>query len=174
MTESSSVTTPILNLSTCRICSVFCLQKLLEHKFFWHTNYMHYQTSHPSWSHFTSHNSHLTNLTYNTSHLSPPNFLAMRMTARSSLTPPILQLSICRICRASACRNCLNMTRFWQCSPVATLMPKGLSACRERKVKPFDYMDAVLPFGDLGHQIFFDILWFLEALVRIFFIWWQN
>lgn len=49
-----------------------------------------------------------------------PNLAAISITARSSLTPPIRQLSIWQKLIASACISCLKITRFWATSPVAT------------------------------------------------------
>jgi hypothetical protein len=58
------------------------------------------------------------------------HFLAISRTAKTSLTPPSRQASIWQKSIASACRSCLNRTRFWQCSPVATFMPYGCNAFR--------------------------------------------
>src|SRR5205823_10997217 len=49
-----------------------------------------------------------------------PNFAASSSTASTSLTPPSRQLSIWQNRIAPACISCLNMTRLWHCSPVAT------------------------------------------------------
>ena len=53
----------------------------------------------------------------------PPNLAAMSNTANTSFNPPILQLSIWQNWNPLAWNNCLNMTLFWQCSPVATPIP---------------------------------------------------
>lgn len=82
---------------------------------------------------------------------SPPYFLAIRITAKFSLTPPSLQLSIWQNCIAPVLRNCLKMTRFWHCSPVATPIPSGFNACLEEAsnsalitycIKIFRYSDS--------------------------------
>lgn len=63
-------------------------------------------------------------------HDKPLNLAAKRMTASTSLTPPSRQASIWQYCMALAFKNCLNITRFWHISPVATPIPSGTSACK--------------------------------------------
>lgn len=49
-----------------------------------------------------------------------PDFAAISITASTSLSPPMRQLSICTASMAPSMMNCLNMMRFWHISPVAT------------------------------------------------------
>ena len=63
-------------------------------------------------------------------HTGTPNLAAMITTAMSSLTPPRRHESIWQKSIASACRNCLNITRLWAASPVATPIPNFLRDCR--------------------------------------------
>ena len=61
-----------------------------------------------------------------------PYFAASSSSASTSLTPPTRQASIWQMPIASAWRSCLNMTRLWACSPVATRI--GATACSMRGV----------------------------------------
>ena len=61
-------------------------------------------------------------------HTFRPYLAAINNTAKTSLTPPMRQASICTTSMASRMMNCLNMMRFWHISPVATCM--GLIASR--------------------------------------------
>lgn len=70
----------------------------------------------------------------------PPNLAAISRTAKTSFNPPIRQLSIWQNCNPLTCKNCLKITRFWQCSPVATPIPKGwsfleISACPGKMIQ---------------------------------------
>src|SRR5918992_338297 len=65
-------------------------------------------------------------------HTGTPNLAASSSTATTSLTPPSRQASIWQTPIPPACRNCLNITRFWQCSPVATAIgatARAIAAC---------------------------------------------
>ena len=59
----------------------------------------------------------------------PLYLAAMRITAMISFGPARRQVSIWQYWRAPLVRNCLNITLFWQCSPVATPIPSGARAC---------------------------------------------